>query len=580
MATFNLIATVIAVVGEAFARNSDGEIRVLRAGDVLYEGDTLVTRTGSEVELQTVDGARYELRKPTVLLVTNDFLTGDGPLVDETELDASTLDIFEREFGSDGLFSFRESDSGAEALLSDSFSEGHNFYRLPRILEPLSPLSFDTSTDLSRDLPIFDPGVSQDLPADEETVEPDEIELREFTVVNIFSNSAQVAEGESAVYTISIDKPSSQDVLVNLAYSGTATNGEDYVGVTSVIVPAGQTSVQFNVNTLEDGIFEGDESIIITITVAVGINVDIGQSVAEIDITLEESLDPPVVSIESLQPVVVEGGVARFNVSIDTPADEDITVVFSYSGVAVDGSDFTGKVDIVIPAGSTSAVLELPTNNDGLTEGRESLVVNIASVSGADSEISSQGSAATSIDDAPSLAVAGVSVEEGLAPYAVFTVSLSAVSAVNTTVALSLNAGSAVAGSDYTNSIEVSTDGGITWVFAGQASIPAGSLSVLARVAIIDDAVAEPVENFSLLASVIEGTIANSSASGLATITDSDAAFITVFAVINGPANVTEGDTTTSYTVSLIDAAGNPVVVSSDTDFVVVFANGSADAVD
>jgi hypothetical protein len=62
MATFNLIATVIAVVGEAFARSPDGEIRELRAGDVLYEGDTLVTRAGSEVELQTVDGARYDLK--------------------------------------------------------------------------------------------------------------------------------------------------------------------------------------------------------------------------------------------------------------------------------------------------------------------------------------------------------------------------------------------------------------------------------------------------------------------------------------------------------------------------------------
>ncbi|MFT6756976.1 MAG: hypothetical protein ACJA0M_000852, partial [Chitinophagales bacterium] len=164
MATSNLIATVIAVVGEALARNPNGEIRELSAGGVLYEGDTLVTRAGSEVELRTVDGARYDLKKPTVLLVTNDFLVGDGPLVDETELDAATIDIFEREFGTDGLFSFREPDSDADDLLRDSFTEGHNFFRLGRIYEPLSPLSFDADTGLSRELPIFDSGVTSDLP--------------------------------------------------------------------------------------------------------------------------------------------------------------------------------------------------------------------------------------------------------------------------------------------------------------------------------------------------------------------------------------------------------------------------------
>ncbi len=36
------IATVVAVTGNAYARNADGELREIRLGDVLLEGETVV----------------------------------------------------------------------------------------------------------------------------------------------------------------------------------------------------------------------------------------------------------------------------------------------------------------------------------------------------------------------------------------------------------------------------------------------------------------------------------------------------------------------------------------------------------
>ena len=50
--------------------------------------------------------------------------------------------------------------------------------------------------------------------------------------------------------------------------------------------------------------------------------------------------------------------------------------------------------------------------------------------------------------------------------------------------------------------------------------------------------------------------------------------------VISGPATVGEGATTSNYTVTLVNAAGAPVTVSSATNVTVVFANGSAEAGD
>ena len=45
------IATVVSVVGKAYARNADGELRELRNGDVLVEGETVVNPDGGRVEL-------------------------------------------------------------------------------------------------------------------------------------------------------------------------------------------------------------------------------------------------------------------------------------------------------------------------------------------------------------------------------------------------------------------------------------------------------------------------------------------------------------------------------------------------
>ena len=50
---------------------------------------------------------------------------------------------------------------------------------------------------------------------------------------------------------------------------------------------------------------------------------------------------------------------------------------------------------------------------------------------------------------------------------------------------------------------------------------------------------------------------------------------ITVYAIIQGPESVNEGDTTTQYTVKLIDENGNEVVVSNDTTVTVVYKNGT-----
>jgi len=87
------------------------------------------------------------------------------------------------------------------------------------------------------------------------------------TTVSI-SGSTAVTEGQSAQYTLTLSNPADvdTDVTVRVTLTGTATSA-DYASaqVITVTIPKGQSSVDFNLNTLDDSLVEGKETVILTI---------------------------------------------------------------------------------------------------------------------------------------------------------------------------------------------------------------------------------------------------------------------------------------------------------------------------
>ncbi len=88
-----------------------------------------------------------------------------------------------------------------------------------------------------------------------------------FTTLSV--SNAQVTEGGQAKFTISIDQPLTEDLVVayHTAYSGSADPGKDYVDVpydqtnpTTVVIPAGQTTAIASIQTIDDTTFEPDET--------------------------------------------------------------------------------------------------------------------------------------------------------------------------------------------------------------------------------------------------------------------------------------------------------------------------------
>ncbi|NOJ20908.1 Calx-beta domain-containing protein, partial [Vibrio jasicida] len=192
-----------------------------------------------------------------------------------------------------------------------------------------------------------------------------------------------------------------EDVVVTFTIGGDV-DGDDYTAPNTytVTIPAGQTSVALDIETLDDGIYEGAEDLTVTLTETSGADSSLNTASKDASVSVADEQAAPKVSIVADQDSVNEGQTAGFTVSLDQVADEKVTVEFEYSGVAQDGTDFTGVASIEVPAGQSSVDLDITTLTDGTYEGAESFTVTIKDVEGADATASTNNSASVTINDA------------------------------------------------------------------------------------------------------------------------------------------------------------------------------------
>ncbi|MGY5838893.1 tandem-95 repeat protein [Vibrio chemaguriensis] len=220
-------------------------------------------------------------------------------------------------------------------------------------------------------------------------------------LVSISADQNSVNEGETAGFTLTLDKVADESVTVDVEYSGVAQDGKDFVGVLSVEVPAGQSSAALDLLTLTDGIYEGAESFTVTIKEVDGADASIASNNSA-SVVIVDAQSAPKVTIGSDQSSVDEGSDAKFIVNIDQKADEDVLVTFTIGG-NVDDKDYIAPstYTVTIPAGKTSAPIDIKTLDDGIYEDLENLTVTLIDTVGADSTLASDSNEATvSIIDA------------------------------------------------------------------------------------------------------------------------------------------------------------------------------------
>ncbi|MBE9175137.1 DUF4114 domain-containing protein, partial [Synechocystis salina LEGE 06155] len=371
-------------------------------------------------------------------------------------------------------------------------------------------------------------------------------------------------------FTVTLDKPSASDTVVNFTLGGTATEGTDYAAVTnkSVTIAAGQTSISFSIDPTADTIYEDNETVIATLATGTGYTLT-GSSSTTATGTISNDDNVPSIAITTTPSAVNEDSSTNIDVTftIDKASAFETVIEYVLKGTATEGTDYAPLANktLSIPAGSTSITITIDPTADNNFESDETVIVEIVRAATNGQNLSQTNHSVTATitnnDALPtaSLAVAPASVAENGSAGLVYTVTLDKASAFDTTINYTLG-GTATAGTDYQNQ-----------TLTGTLTIQAGRTSQSFTVNPINDNLFEGAE--TVIAKLINGTTNNipiiiSSTNGEATgsINDNDAATPPTVSIAVAPSNIQEKSSKGQlvYTITLDKASAFATTVDLD----------------
>lgn len=205
---------------------------------------------------------------------------------------------------------------------------------------------------------------------------------------------AEVAEGQSGTtlltFTASLSAASTSPVSFDIDITeygiDGAIAGEDYIAQAweNLIIPAGETSLQFSVQVIGDTLPEADERLRLVASGLTG--AAIARDWARGWIRNDDAVELPTMGMSGA--VVAEGNagtrVLAFPVTLSATANQAVTFdVAVDGGTATVGSDFQAPASGTIPVGSQSTTVTVQVNGDTLPEGDETVVLRLLNVAGA-----------------------------------------------------------------------------------------------------------------------------------------------------------------------------------------------------
>ncbi|MFN7525805.1 MAG: S8 family serine peptidase, partial [Aphanizomenon sp.] len=186
-------------------------------------------------------------------------------------------------------------------------------------------------------------------------------------------------------YTLTRTGLTTSSLTVNVALSGTATNGTDYTTIpTTVTFAAGSSTALVNLNVIDDTLVEGTETATLTVTSGTGYTVGTSAS-ATVNIADNDLPVNPIIIDLSTNQTVVEGITSPQNVTytVTLSGDSTETVTVQYATVnntAIAGSDYTTTSGtLTFAPGVTSQDIIIPILNDSLNEAQETFNLTLSS---------------------------------------------------------------------------------------------------------------------------------------------------------------------------------------------------------
>ncbi len=259
MATDTLIATVEAVTGEVYVRNSEGQMRLLKSGDQLFQGDVVIPANGGSVDLDLADGNPMKLDQPVEVTMTQEMLSDEYLAAQQSAIsdDSVATVLAALETGQD-LSAVLPEPAGGE-----SQDEGHNFVRLLRIVEELSPNLFPPTAAAGDVEQLADPELLDQAESNPPVAADDNAEVNEndSVVIDVLANDTD-PDGDLLPSTLTIvSEPQFGDLSIDPDTGAiTYSPNDDYVGEDSfsyeVSDAAGNTSGPATVSILVNPVNE------------------------------------------------------------------------------------------------------------------------------------------------------------------------------------------------------------------------------------------------------------------------------------------------------------------------------------
>ncbi|BFN31325.1 hypothetical protein VHTUMSATKI_15200 [Vibrio harveyi] len=588
--TFSSLASNIVVIG------IDGEIRTLEPDQPPASGELVITEVSDTSQLNfeqiAPDGSSINVTDDITALIEA-IAAGEDPAQLEGDFEPAAGESDGSSPQSTGAIDR----TGAEALASTDFETVGTAIPLSETQE-LSLLEF-----INQQIIIPAQVIVQDI------------------------SSPTINEGDQASFEVTLDQPTQQETEVTLSLSDdSATGGADYDnsviaitfedgstdqinvgedGTFSVSIPIGDESFVITVDTIDDDVFEGNETFTLSggtenqpePVTGVATITDDGTGPGE-----EPDDDRPTVASVS-DTTVNEGEEAVLEVTLSNPSTSETTVNMTLSdGTAEGGLDYTntsvtitfednstqivnvnpdGSFAVTVPANEVSYNVTINTIDDDLFEGTETFTLSGSTenqngtTSGTGTIVDDgSGPGPNPDDDRPTVAsISDTTVNEG--DLAILDVTLSNLSTTDTVVSMNLADGSAEGGIDYTNtSVTITFEDNSTQVVnvnpdgSFDVSVPANNISYSVTISTIDDDLFEGSETFTLsgntgnqaIPQTGTGTIVDDG-TGPGPDPDDDRPTVS----ISDAGVVNEGDTA-NFVVSLTNEADSPVQVELGLD--------------
>ena len=237
-------------------------------------------------------------------------------------------------------------------------------------------------------------------PAPDPDPDPEPTPEPEPLTVSLEPAEQTVAEGADIEVTARLSATSEDDITVTLTASGGTADTDDH-GLTmreSLTIAAGELTAMFTISTTDDDIYEGDETLVLSLSSSA----EVERNARESTITISDNDPIPTLSLEQDNLSVREGDSVTIRARLSNTSAEAILVALILEGeTALPDSDYLlpDELNTEIAAGTEIAEFIIRTVDDTIYEPVETVMLRLSVIEGNVTEGTLTGTLSISDDD-------------------------------------------------------------------------------------------------------------------------------------------------------------------------------------